>query len=148
MSSAPILKHLDDLGAYRISPGDSVKLACLAGPEEGSPTSVFFEIWDPRGSQPDNSHPDSVEIFIFLAGHGRAFSDEHSVEVGPGDVLVLPVGSVHRIENLSDTERMSAVTIMAKDLGALEGGFAKLVANGTPVELEESDMAVLPRARP
>lgn len=148
MSSAPILKHLDDLAAYRISAGDSVKLACLAGPGEESPTSVFFEIWDPRGSQPDNSHPDSVEIFIFLAGHGRAFSDEHSVDVGPGDVLVLPVGSVHRIENLSNTERMSAVTIMTKDLGALAGGFAKLVTSGIPVDLDQGDMAVLPRARP
>ena len=143
MSKAPILKHLADLPAYRISPGDTVKLSSLTGPSDGSPTSVFLEVWDPDGAQPDNSHPDSVEIFVFLAGRGQAVSDEHVVDVKAGDVLVLPKGSVHHIRNTSDSERLYAVTIMANDSGALDGGFENLVTAGTPEPLGDDCLAGL-----
>ncbi len=143
MSTPPILRRLDDVVPQLISPADTVRLACLAGPADGTGTSVFYEVWEPGGAQPDNSHPDSAEIFVFLAGHGLAHSDEHTVAVGPGDVLVLPTGSVHRIENTSPTERMYAITIMANDAGALPGGFAGLVAAGTPVSWDATDRAML-----
>jgi len=143
VSTPPILRHLDDLAPQLIPPVDTVKLACLAGPADGSSTSVFFEVWEPGGSQPDNSHPESAEIFVFLAGHGIAHSDEHSVEVGPGDVLILPAGSIHRIENTSATERMYTVTIMADDHGAMPGGFAELVGAGPRVPWDDTDRAVL-----
>jgi uncharacterized protein YjlB len=124
-----------------------VRLIPLAGPDDDSPTSVFFEIWDPSGVQPDNSHPDSVEIFVFLEGQGEAFSDEHSVTVTAGDVLILPSGSVHHIKNTSETERLYAVTIMANDMGSqalgATTGFEDLVKGGGEVEFEDSDKAVL-----
>jgi hypothetical protein len=143
VSIPPVLRHLDDLTPHLIPPVETVKLACLAGPADGTPTSVFFEVWEPGGAQPDNSHPDSVEIFVFLSGHGIAYSDEHSVDVGPGDVLILPAGSVHRIENTSISERMYTVTIMADDDGALPGGFAELVAAGPPALWDDVDEAAL-----
>ena len=80
---------------------------------------------------------------MVLAGRGVAHSDEHSVPIGPGDVLVLGPGSVHRIENTSATERMYTVTIMAEDVGAMPGGFAALVAAGTPSTWDETDRAAL-----
>lgn len=141
MADAPILKHLDDLTTHRISPGDTVKLAHITGPSEGSPTSVFFEIWDPQGVQPDNTHPDSVEIFVFLSGEGIAVSDEHSVAVKAGDVLVLPSGSVHHIKNTSTTDRLYAVTIMANDLGSMDKGFEHLVTSGQRETLDTADRA-------
>jgi mannose-6-phosphate isomerase-like protein (cupin superfamily) len=139
----PILRHLDDVAPQLISPTDTVKLALLAGPADGSSTSVFFEVWEPGGSQPDNSHPESTEIFVILSGTGRAHSDEHVVDLGAGDALVLPPNSVHRIVNTSDTERLYAVTIMADDDGALPGGFAELVAAGTVTTWDDTDRAVL-----
>jgi mannose-6-phosphate isomerase-like protein (cupin superfamily) len=144
VTAAPILRHLDDVVPRLIPPIESVKLACLAGPADGSSTSVFLEVWEPGGAQPDNSHTDSAEIFIFLAGHGIAYCDAHSVQVGAGDVLILPAGSVHRIENTSTTERMYTVTIMADDDGALPGGFAELVAAGPAMPWDAADRAVLP----
>lgn len=141
MADAPILKNIDDLTTHRISPGDTVKLAHLTGPSEGSPTSVFFEIWDPQGVQPDNTHPDSVEIFIVLKGEGEAVSDEHTVSITAGDVLVLPSGSVHHIQNTSDTERLYAVTIMANDLGSMDKGFEHLVVSGERDVLDDGDKA-------
>jgi quercetin dioxygenase-like cupin family protein len=139
----PILRHLDDTAPQLISPADTVKLALLAGPADGSSTSVFFEVWEPGGSQPDNSHPESTEIFVILSGTGRAHSDEHVVDLKAGDALVLPPNSVHRIVNTSDTERLYAVTIMADDDGALPGGFAELVAKGTVTTWDDADRAVL-----
>ncbi|MEU6537841.1 cupin domain-containing protein [Streptomyces sp. NPDC047000] len=143
MSTPPVVRHLDEVAPQLISPVDTVKLALLAGPADGSPTSVFYEVWEPGGSQPDNAHPDSTEIFVVLSGHGLAHSDEHTVPIGPGDVLVLPPGSVHRIENTSATERMYTVTVMAEDTGAMPGGFAALVAAGTAAAWDDSDRAVL-----
>jgi hypothetical protein len=58
-------------------------------------------------------------------------------------VLVLAPGSVHRIENTSATDRLYTVTIMANDPGALPGGFAALVDEGTPVDWDNADREVL-----
>lgn len=147
MADAPLLFDAGELTAYRITPEDTVRLVPLTGPTDGSPTSVFLEIWDPEGVQPDNSHPESVEIFVFVQGRGVAYSDEHSVEVGPGHVLVLPATSVHHIKNTSTTERLYAFTIMANDLGSQPDdsdltGFHELVRSGVPVPLDDEDLDV------
>lgn len=143
MTPPPILRHLDDVAPQLISPADTVRLALLAGPADGSSTSVFYEVWEPGGSQPDNSHPESTEIFVILSGTGRAHSDGHIVELEAGDALVLHPGSTHRIENTSGTERLYAVTVMADDAGALPGGFADLVARGTVTGWDGADRQVL-----
>lgn len=144
MSNAPILKNIEELSAYLIGPSDPVKLVPLAGPLDGSPTSVFLEIWEPGGAQPDNTHPDSVEIFVVLSGEAEAHSDEHTVALGRGDVLVLPAGSVHTIRNTSATERLYTVTIMAVDNeGSMPEGFEHLVVSGTPTTLDEQDKAAV-----
>lgn len=144
MSDQPVLKNIEDLSAYLIAPADPVKLVPLAGPRDGSPSSVFFEIWEPGGAQPDNSHPDSAEIFIVLSGQAQAYSDEHTVEIGQGDVLILPAGSVHKIRNTSETERLYAITIMTVDNeGSMPEGFEHLVVSGTPTTLDEQDKAAI-----
>lgn len=147
MTLAPILRRLDDVVPHRISPADTVRLALLAGPGDGSSASVFFEVWEPGGAQPDNTHPESTEVFVVLAGEGVAHSDEHTVALAAGSVLVLHPGSNHRIENASATERLYTVTVMVDDVGALPGGFAALVAAGTPDTWDGPDRAVLSGAR-
>lgn len=144
MTDAPIVKNVENLTALLISPTDSVKLVPLTGPSDGSPTSVFFEIWEPGGAQPDNSHPDSVEIFIVLSGEAEASSDEHTAALRQGDVLILPKGSVHKIRNTSATDRLYTVTIMTvDDEGSMADGFEHLVVNGTPTVLDENDKAAI-----
>ncbi|MFI6366238.1 cupin domain-containing protein [Nocardia sp. NPDC050630] len=134
----PVVRHLADLSAALISPADTVRLCTLAGPEHGSSASVFLEIWEPGGAQPLNSHEDSAEIFIVLAGTARAHSDTHAVDLGAGDVLILQPGSEHRILNTSDTERLYTITVMADD-----AGFADLVDRGTPTRLSDADIRTL-----
>jgi mannose-6-phosphate isomerase-like protein (cupin superfamily) len=134
----PVVRNVRELPAYLISPGDTVRLVELAGPDQGSSTSVFLEIWEPGGAQPVNSHADSAETFIVLAGEAVAQSDAHQVTLGPGDVLTLQPGSEHRIINTSATERLYTITVMAND-----GGFAHLVTGGSRVALDIADIATL-----
>ncbi len=144
MTPPPIHRSLGDVVPTLISPQDTVKLAMLAGPQDASSASVFYEVWEPGGSQPVNSHPDSVEIFVILSGTGIAVSDEHTVDLNAGDTLVLSPRSHHRIINSSDTQRLYAVTIMVSDRGALDtGGFADLVSAGTPTTWDSTDLKAL-----
>ncbi|MBZ2198151.1 cupin domain-containing protein [Occultella gossypii] len=136
--AAPVIRKLADTPAFLIGPEDTVKLAYLAGPKDGTNTSVFLEVWEPGGAQPLNSHEESAEIFIVLKGQAQAHSDEDVVSLAAGDVLILQEGSEHRIINTSETEDLYTITIMSND-----GGFAKLVTDGTEVTLTEADRAVL-----
>ncbi|MFW0783578.1 cupin domain-containing protein [Gordonia sp. CPCC 206044] len=139
MTPAPIVHDIADLTAYKISADDTVVLVVLSGPTtSGSDTTVCFEIWEPGGSQPDNSHPESTETFVVLRGEADAHSDEHVARLGPGSVIVLPTGSVHRIVNTSATEKLYTVTVMEHD-----GGFEDLILQGVPTELTAEDRAVL-----
>ncbi|SDB84368.1 Cupin domain-containing protein [Sanguibacter gelidistatuariae] len=139
--AAPIIRKLTDIPGYLISPEDTVRLAELAGPSHGTSTSVFLEIWEPGGAQPLNSHEDSAEIFIVLAGEAEAHSDDDAVNLVAGDVLILAPGSEHRIINTSATDRLYTITIMAND-----GGFAKLVTDGITAPLTTQDLGYLVRS--
>ena len=143
MTLPPTLHGLAELTAYKISPNDTVTLTVLSGPRtSGSNTTVCFEIWEPGGSQPDNSHQQSTETFVMLRGHGVAHSDEHAVALSSGSVIVLPRGSVHHIVNASPTEKMYTITVMEND-----AGFEDLILRGTPTELSDDDVAVLTASR-
>lgn len=127
----------EELTAYKISPDDTVRLAILSTPDDGWDATIVFEIWEPDGSQPWNSHPVSTESFLFLQGTGTAYSDDQSGPIKAGQMLVLPPGSSHRIHNTSPG-RMYAITTMSPD-----DGFADMIRRGTPVRLEPRDLAVL-----
>lgn len=122
---------------HRISAGDTVRLALLRAPDDLYDASVSFEIWDPGGAQPPNSHPGSVETFWFLAGEGVAISDGVETLVRAGQLLVLPPGSVHQIRN-TGPGRLYAITTMVPD-----AGFAALITAGPPAALDDEDLAVL-----
>ncbi len=128
--------------AYRISAGDTVKLALLRGPDQNYDASVFLEIWEPGGAQPPNSHPVSVETFLFLAGEGVARCDDTVLPIAAGQLLVLPPRSLHRIEN-TGSSKLLAVTTMTPD-----DGFARLVLAGQPTVIESEELELLGWAQP
>jgi nicotinamidase-related amidase/mannose-6-phosphate isomerase-like protein (cupin superfamily) len=123
--------------AHRISGGDSVKLVPLRRPLGQTDASVFLEIWDPGGSQPPNSHADSIETFFFLRGRAIAHCDGKSAEVGEHEFLVLQPRSVHRVENVGEG-RLYAITTMLPD-----AGFAALVDAGPAEPLDGEDRLFL-----
>jgi len=133
----PTASDPGELQAHWISPGDSVRLCVLSPPSDICEDSYVFEIWDPGGAQPFNSHPESVETFFFLAGEGVAICDDHRLEVRPGTLLVLPRGSRHRIINTGEGP-MYSLTMMAPD-----AGFTQMIESGPEAPLYPQDLAVL-----
>lgn len=140
MSSPPTLHPPESIEAFRIAPDDTVVLGIIHDPTPTYDVSVCFEIWQPGGAQPWNSHTASVETFLVLAGEGRAESDEHTAALRPGVLLVLPPGSRHRIVNTGDGPLCTITTMTPDD------GFAELIRAGTPVALDDEELDVL-RAR-
>lgn len=132
-----IVRSAPAFPVYRIAPGDTNKLAILHAPDDGADLTIVFEVWEPGGAQPPNSHPRSVETFLFLAGEGIAVCDGEERAVGAGDLLALPAGSVHQIRN-TGLGRLYAITTMVPD-----DGFAALIRNGVADHLDGDDLAVL-----
>lgn len=51
-----------------------------------------------HGSTERHYHRDSEEIYFLLEGTGRMELDGETCEVGPGDAILIPPGTWHRIE--------------------------------------------------
>jgi len=137
---AAIKKSADDYRAYRISPGDTNRLAIIFDPVgEGTSFIACVEIFDVGGRTPPNAHLRAHEMFFVLKGEGLAQAGDRTVPIKTGDSLLVPPGSTHVIEN-TGRGRLYTLTLMVPD-----EQFAALIRRGTPVELDDEDRAVLGR---
>jgi mannose-6-phosphate isomerase-like protein (cupin superfamily) len=135
-----IKKSPGEYRAFRISPGDSNRLAIVFDPPgEGTSFIACVEIFDVGGRTPPNAHLRAHEMFFVLKGQGVAYADGQAVSIETGDSLLVPPGSTHVIENTGPT-RLYTLTLMVPD-----EEFAALIRRGTPVELDDEDRAVLGR---
>ena len=137
---AAIKKSAGDYRAYRISPGDTNRLAIIFDPVgEGTSFIACVEIFDVGGRTPPNAHLRAHEMFFVLKGEGLAQAGDRTVPIKTGDSLLVPPGSTHVIEN-TGRGRLYTLTVMVPD-----EEFAALIRRGTPVELDDEDRAVLGR---
>ena len=135
---AGLVKRAAELRGFRIAPGDSNYFACLLDPiADGAGFTLVVEIFAPGGATPPNTHRAAQEAFFILRGTGRARAGETWQEIGPGDTLLLPPGVEHVVEN-TGPGKLYCLTLMVPD-----EDFAALTRNGTPVELDAEDRAVL-----
>ena len=133
-------KSVGDYRAYRISPGDTNRLAIIFDPVgEGTSFIACVEIFDVGGRTPPNAHLRAHEMFFVLKGEGLAQAGDRTVPIKTGDSLLVPPGSTHVIEN-TGRGRLYTLTLMVPD-----EEFAALIRRGTPVELDDEDRAVLGR---
>jgi mannose-6-phosphate isomerase-like protein (cupin superfamily) len=136
----PVLKSPGDYQAYRISPGDSNRLALVFDPTIANMSLTYcIEIFDIGGKTPPNRHQIAVEMFFILKGEGQAICDGKTVPLRTGDSILVPPNGIHAIENTGPS-RLYALTIMVPN-----EDFAELIRSGTPVALDEEDLAVLGR---
>lgn len=136
----PVVKSPTDYQAYRISPHDTNRLAIVFDPVVANMSlTVCVEIFDVGGKTPPNRHQLAVEMFFVLKGAGQATVDGKTVPIQAGDSILVPPTGIHVIEN-TGTDRLYALCIMVPN-----EDFAELIRSGTPVELDEEDMAVLRR---
>jgi mannose-6-phosphate isomerase-like protein (cupin superfamily) len=136
----PVVKSPRDYQAYRISPRDSNRLAIVFEPSSANASLTYcVEIFDVGGKTPPNRHLYATEMFFILKGEGRAHCDGKSVQIKAGDSILVPPTGTHVIEN-TGSSRLYALCIMVPN-----EDFAELIRSGTPVELDEEDLAVLYR---
>jgi mannose-6-phosphate isomerase-like protein (cupin superfamily) len=137
----PVVKTPIDYQAYRISPQDTNRLAIVFDPVIANMSLTYcVEIFVVGGKTPPNRHTLAVEMFFVLKGEGIASCDGKTVPIRAGDSILVPPTGTHVIENIG-SGRLYALCIMVPN-----EDFAELIRSGTPVELDEEDMAVLRRS--
>ena len=77
-----------------------------------------FEMTVPRGAivPPPHRHADNEECVYVLEGTLRYSVDAQSRDLGPGDWMFTPRGSVHHFINLTDAT-VRALVMMTPDIG-------------------------------
>lgn len=136
----PVAKSPKDYQAFRISPNDTNRLAIVFDSATANISlTICVEIFDVGGKTPPNRHQFAVEMFFILKGEGQATCDGKTVPIGAGDSILVPPTGIHVIEN-TGSGRLYALCIMVPN-----ENFAELIRSGTPVELDEEDIAVLRR---
>jgi mannose-6-phosphate isomerase-like protein (cupin superfamily) len=136
----PVAKSLKDYQVFRISPGDTNRLAIVFDTATANISlTICVEIFDVGGKTPPNRHQWAVEMFFILKGEGRATCDGKTVAIQAGDSILVPPTGIHLIEN-TGSGRLYALCIMVPN-----EDFAELIRSGTPVELDQEDIAVLRR---
>ncbi|AFZ31768.1 Cupin 2 conserved barrel domain protein [Gloeocapsa sp. PCC 7428] len=136
----PVAKSPQDYQAFKISPGDTNRLAIVFDTASANISlTICVEIFDIGGKTPPNRHQMAVEMFFILSGEGRATCDGKTVAIRAGDSVLVPPTGTHMIENTGST-RLYALCIMVPN-----EDFAELIRSGTPVELDAEDLAVLRR---
>ncbi len=63
--------------------------------------SLLVEIYAPRGHDPQTPHTRD-EIYVVIEGKGFFVNGPNRERFGPGDVLFVPTGVVHRFEDFTD----------------------------------------------
>lgn len=137
----PVYKSTQDYQAFRISPNDTNRLAIVFDPTIANMSLTFcVEIFDEGGKTPPNRHQLAVEMFFILKGEGVAICDGKDVNIRAGDSILVPPTGVHEIHN-TGPGRLYALCIMVPN-----EDFAELIRSGTPVELDDEDLAILRRS--
>lgn len=77
-------------------PGQGVRSVAVL--EHGT---MLAKLYAPRGSDPQTPHTRD-EIYVVASGRGTFVHGGQRTEFGPGDLLFVPAGVVHRFEDFSD----------------------------------------------
>lgn len=134
----PVRKSPKDYAVYRISEGDSNRLAIIfdtATTDES--LTVCIEIFDPYGKTPPNRHNFAVEMFFILKGEGLGICDGKTISLQAGDSLLVRPTGIHEIRNIG-ANRLYALCFMVPN-----ENFSELIRSGIPEELDEEDLKVL-----
>ena len=97
-----------------------------------------IEVFERGHITPPHAHPHAHELFFVLAGSGTAFCDAARMPVAAGDVIAFRPGSVHGIDNGTQS-RMYCLAVMLPN-----EEFAQFIRGGEAVgRLDDDDLCVL-----
>ncbi len=107
MGNQPEIKHDPDEATARRPVTVAEAMARLPGPEGERFASVLehgslvVEIYAPRRHDPQTPHTRD-EVYVVVQGEGFFVNGPGRARFGPGDVLFVPAGIVHRFEDFTD----------------------------------------------
>ena len=82
--------------------GELFHLPCGPKPSDRSiPVSLSYLEIPPGGSVKAHTH-DRFEMYIVMTGRAKMMAGGDICEVGPGNVLIAPIGTVHAIKVIGD----------------------------------------------
>jgi mannose-6-phosphate isomerase-like protein (cupin superfamily) len=93
------------MSQHRLTVSDS--LARLPGPAGERFVELFqhgtlsVELYAPRGNDPQDPHTRD-EVYVVVEGSGFFRNGDARHRFGPGDLLFVPAGVVHRFEEFTD----------------------------------------------
>ncbi len=88
-------------------------LVVKASPDKGTEVSILIEQTFLRGGKTTlHLHDQGEELFYVVSGHGTATLNDNTEQIGPGDVIVVPAGEIHRISNPENDEPLVVVFFM------------------------------------
>lgn len=124
--------------AYKIQSMDANYFVLTTDPRADAVRFVqVIEIFEIGGATPPNRHAIADETFYVLFGEGVAICGGARIAVRQGDSFLVRAGHEHVVENTGGT-RLYCLTTMVPD-----EGFADLVRNGVPWQLDSADLQVL-----
>jgi mannose-6-phosphate isomerase-like protein (cupin superfamily) len=98
------IARLEKLDSFTTLDGSGIRE--LAGPAwtDARNQSLAEATLPADGQTAEHYHPRAEELYYFTAGHGRMRLGTEEGEVSPGDCVVIPPGTPHKLFNLSDAE--------------------------------------------
>lgn len=80
-------------------------------PAKGSSQLVVMDVTlDPGGGHDFHRHPDQEEMIIVKEGRVTQFLEDESMELGPGDSVFVPTGTVHA--SFNDGDEIARLTVV------------------------------------
>jgi mannose-6-phosphate isomerase-like protein (cupin superfamily) len=93
------IENLQRVEAFITKDGSEIRE--LAGVPTGNSRnqSLAEATVPPGGETEEHYHRVSEEIYFFTAGHGRLHLDDDETNVAPGDTVVIPPDTRHKLRN-------------------------------------------------
>ena len=94
--------HLSELTAFTTLDGSQIRE--LAGPAwtPARNQSLAEATLPPHGETAEHYHPQTEELYYFVAGAGRMRLGDDETEIVAGDCVVIPPGTPHKLFNDGD----------------------------------------------
>jgi quercetin dioxygenase-like cupin family protein len=96
----------------------------------------------PRGGRDDQSPHTEDEVYVVTAGRAMFEADQDRTAVGPGSVIYVPAGQLHRFVDV--TEDLAAVVLFAPAEGARQPLLASAAEPAARIELLRGRSGKLP----
>ena len=89
--------------------------------------TIFRPRLEGESSKHDHhTHPNAEEIIHIIRGTGRGLSGTEWFDLVPGDVLFVPKGEDHVVENTSEVEPLEVIFVYAPATNLEEAGYNPL----------------------